>query len=56
MTAAKAVIEELLGGVILCPNEEQGHLEAITKKGGINAALSDMLVAGAGFEPTTFGL
>ena len=52
----RSALRELFGEIRLFPNEH-GYLEAETNKGRPEAALSSItLVAGAGFEPTTFGL
>ncbi len=52
----RAALQDLLGEIKLFPNEN-GYLEAETNKGRPEAALGSItVVAGAGFEPTTFGL
>ncbi len=56
MQKAQRALRDPYGEITLFPSEN-GHLEAEIKKGHLSAALSEMaLVAGAGFEPTTFGL
>ena len=54
--AARNAVDELLGTITLNPNWEKGYLEAVSEKCGLATALSELMVAGAGFEPTTFGL
>ena len=52
----RAALQELLGEIRLFPNKN-GYLEAETNKGCPEATLGSItVVAGAGFEPTTFGL
>ena len=54
---ARESIRELIGEIKLYPHHEGKYLEAEIEKGRMATALCSMaLVAGAGFEPTTFGL
>jgi hypothetical protein len=55
VAAAREALRAIVGEIKLVPSSN-GELWAETKQGGL-AALSEItLVAGAGFEPTTFGL
>ncbi len=54
VTTAREVLKELIGDVRLVP--ENGTLTAEIQSAGLAGTEQISLVAGAGFEPTTFGL
>lgn len=54
VAAAREALRGLIGDVMLVP--EGGKLTAEIQSAGLAGALYETLVAGAGFEPTTFGL
>lgn len=54
VTAAREALRSLIGGVRLVPENEK--LAAEIQSAGFTGALYETLVAGAGFEPATFGL
>ena len=51
--SARGAIDELLGAITLTKCPESGEFLYSAERGGLSA---EILVAGAGFEPTTFGL
>ena len=54
VSAAREALRDLIGDVRLVP--ENGALTAEIQSCGLVGALQITVVAGAGFEPTTFGL
>ena len=52
--AAREALRDLIGEVRLLP--EDGTLTAEMQNAGLAGALQITVVAGAGFEPATFGL